>query len=324
MTTMVPTLTGEISPERLGRTLIHEHVIMLGAGGAIQEWPILWDRDAAIEASISSLVSLAETGIDSLVDMTTFDLGRDVEAVAEVARAVPINIIVCTGAWLAAPRMMLQFSPSRLADAFVQDIEKGIKGTDLRAGIIKVATDESVDDLNRLLLTAVAEAHRRTGAPVGTHSNPRAHSGTRQQDVLEARGVDLERVVIGHSGDTADLEHLRSLMDRGSYIGMDRFGLDRIPSSGEVLLTSEQRVATIAALCRDGYASKIMLGHDANCVHMAIVDRPAVDAELPNWHHRHIPHDVVPLLLGQGVSAEDVDTMLVSNPRKFFSHAEPY
>ena len=220
--------------------------------------------------------------------------------------------------------MMLRYSPSRLADAFVQDIEKGIKGTDLRAGIIKVATDESVDDLNRLLLTAVAEAHRRTGAPVGTHSNPRAHSGTRQQDVLEARGVDLGRVVIGHSGDTSDLEHLRSLMDRGSYIGMDRFGLDRIPSSGEVLLTTEQRVATIAALCRDGYASKIMLGHDANCVHMAIVDRPAVDAELPNWHHRHIPHDVVPLLLEQGVSAEDVNTMLVSNPRNFFSQAEPY
>lgn len=324
MTGTVPTLTGDIPPEDLGRTLIHEHVIMLGAGGVIHEWPSLWDRDAAIEASIASLRALAEAGIDTLVDMTTFDLGRDIEATAEVARAVPISIIMCTGAWLAAPAMLMRYSPSQLADAFVDDIEKGIRGTDLRAGIIKVATDEVVDDLNRLLLTAAAEAHRRTGAPIGTHSNPRAHSGARQQDVFEGCGVDLGRVVIGHSGDTSDLEHLRGLMDRGSYIGMDRFGLDRIPSSGEVLLDTEQRVATIAALCREGYASKIMLGHDANCVHMAIVDRPAVDAVLPNWHHRHIPRDVVPLLLEQGTSAEDVDTMLVSNPRNFFSQSQAY
>lgn len=324
MTGTVPTLTGDIPPEDLGRTLIHEHVIMLGAGGVIHEWPSLWDRDAAIEASIASLRALAEAGIDTLVDMTTFDLGRDIEATAEVARAVPINIIMCTGAWLAAPAMLMRYSPSQLADAFVDDIEKGIRGTDLRAGIIKVATDEVVDDLNRLLLTAAAEAHRRTGAPIGTHSNPRAHSGARQQDVFEACGVDLGRVVIGHSGDTSDLEHLRGLMDRGSYIGMDRFGLDRIPSSGEVLLDTEQRVATIAALCREGYAAKIMLGHDANCVHMAIVDRPAVDEALPNWHHRHIPQDVVPLLLEQGISAEDVDTMLISNPRNFFSQSQAY
>lgn len=324
MTGTVPTLTGDIPPEDLGRTLIHEHVIMLGAGGVIHEWPSLWDRDAAIEASIASLRALAEAGIDTLVDMTTFDLGRDIEATAEVARAVPINIIMCTGAWLAAPAMLMRYSPSQLADAFVDDIEKGIRGTDLRAGIIKVATDEVVDDLNRLLLTAAAEAHRRSGAPIGTHSNPRAHSGARQQDVFEACGVDLGRVVIGHSGDTSDLEHLRGLMDRGSYIGMDRFGLDRIPSSGEVLLDTEQRVATIAALCREGYAAKIMLGHDANCVHMAIVDRPAVDEALPNWHHRHIPQDVVPLLLEQGISAEDVDTMLISNPRNFFSQSQAH
>ena len=60
------------------------------------------------------------------------------------------------------------------------------------------------------------------------------------------------------------------------------------------------------------------------CSSDLILDRPSVDAELPNWHHRHIPHDVVPLLLEQGVSAEDVNTMLVSNPREFFSQGEPY
>ncbi|MGW6337092.1 phosphotriesterase family protein, partial [Nocardia rhamnosiphila] len=267
MSVRVPTLTGDVLPDALGRTLMHEHIIMLGHGGVVHEWPALFDRDAAIARSIEQMARLADAGIDSLVEMTTFDLGRDIEATAEVARASSVNVIACTGAWLAAPSMMLRYSASRLAGAFMGDILDGIRGTDLRAGIIKIATDETVDDLNRLLLSAAAEAHRRTGAPIGTHSNAPAGSGSRQQDVLQECGVDLSRVLIGHCGDTDDLDYLRGIMQRGSYIGIDRFGLDTIPSTKQDLLSTPQRVAIIAELCRDGFADRIVLGHDANCVH---------------------------------------------------------
>ncbi|RHW26350.1 phosphotriesterase-related protein [Nocardioides immobilis] len=320
----MPTLTGDIDPSELGRTLMHEHVIMLGSGGVIREWPALFDRDAAIATSIERMAQLAASGVDSLVEMTTFDLGRDIEATAEVARASSVNIIACTGVWLAAPPMMKRYSASQIADAFVGDIVDGISGTDLRAGIIKVATDETVDDLNRLLLSAAAEAHRRTGTPIGTHSNAPAGSGARQQDVLEEFGVDLSRVLIGHCSDTSDLDYLRGLMQRGSYIGIDRFGLDRIPSTGEDLLSTAERVAVIADLCRDGFANRIVLSHDANCVHMGIVHRDAVDEALPNWHHLHIQEEVLPALLDAGVTQADIDTMLVDNPRTFFAQATPY
>jgi phosphotriesterase-related protein len=324
MAVRVQTLTGDLDPGALGRTLMHEHVIMLGAGGVVHEWPSLFDRDAAIATSIEQMARLAASGVDSLVEMTTFDLGRDIEATAEVARASSINIIACTGAWLAAPSMMLRYSATQLADAFVSDIMEGIKGTDLRAGIIKIATDEAVDDLNRLLLSAAAQAHRRTGAPIGTHSNASAGSGARQQDVLEECGVDLTRILIGHCGDTSDLDYLRGIMQRGSYIGIDRFGLDRIPSSGEELLSTPERVALIAQLCRDGFADRIVLGHDANCVHLGIVHRDAVDETLPNWHHLHIQEAVLPALRDAGVTQADIDTMLVDNPRTFFAQATPY
>lgn len=324
MTVRIPTLTGDIDPAALGRTLMHEHVIMLGAGGVIREWPALLDRDAAIATSIERMAQLAASGVDSLVEMTTFDLGRDIEATAEVARASSVNIIACTGVWLAAPSMMMRYSASQIADAFVGDIVDGISGTDLRAGIIKVATDETVDDLNRLLLSAAAEAHRRTGTPIGTHSNAPAGSGARQQDVLEECGVDLSRVLIGHCSDTSDLDYLRSIMQRGSYIGIDRFGLDKIPSTGEDLLSTPERVAVVAELCRDGFANRIVLSHDANCVHMGIVHRNAVDKALPNWHHLHIQEEVLPALLDAGVPQADIDTMLVDNPRTFFAQATPY
>jgi phosphotriesterase-related protein len=303
---------------------MHEHVIMLGAGGVIREWPSLFDRDAAIATSIERMDRLAASGVDSIVEMTTFDLGRDITATAEVARASSVNVIACTGAWLAAPSMMLRYAPSQIADAFVGDIVDGIQGTELRAGIIKIATDETVDDLNRLLLTAAAQAHRRTGAPIGTHSNAPAGSGTGQQDVLEECGVDLTRVLIGHCSDTSDLDYLRGIMQRGSYIGMDRFGLDKIPSTGEILLSTPERVAVIAELCRDGFADKIVLAHDANCVHMGIVHRDAVEEALPNWHHLHIQEEVLPALLAAGVSQGDIDAMLVDNPRNFFAQATPY
>jgi phosphotriesterase-related protein len=79
-----------------------------------------------------------------------------------------------------------------------------------------------------------------------------------QQDVFEEEGVDLSRVVIGHSGDSDDIEYLTSIIKRGSYIGMDRFGLD-------VFLPTEKRVETVVKLCELGHADRMVASHDTNC-----------------------------------------------------------
>ena len=128
----------------------------------------------------------------------------------------------------------------------------------------------------------------------------------------------LERVVIGHCGDSEDLEYLEAILERGSFIGMDRFGLDMI-------LPTEKRIATIAELCRRGRADKLVLSHDA-CCHIDFF--PAARAELaaavPNWNFRHIPEDVVPALRKVGVSEEQIRAMTVDNPRRIFEAQGSY
>src|SRR5262249_42115800 len=128
--------------------------------------------------------------------------------------------------------------PEIMVDMFIRDIERGIGETGVQAGILKCATDTpGVTKGGERVLRAVAQAHRQTGVPISTHTHAVSKRGLDQQRIFREEGVDLTRVVIGHSGDTTDLDYLQELIASGSYLGMDRFGIDTI-------LPFEQRVAT--------------------------------------------------------------------------------
>jgi phosphotriesterase-related protein len=198
-----------------------------------------------------------------------------------------------------------------LIGMFVEDLTTGIAGTGVKAAFLKCATDEQgITPGVERVLRAVGKAHAATGAPIMTHSHAVSRNGLLQQDVLESEGVDLRRVLIGHSGDTTDLGYLTEVADRGSLLGMDRFGLD-------LLLPFEERVATVAALCERGYAGSVVLSHDASC-YIDWLPREQLPVLTPNWHYLHITSDVLPALRARGVSEDDLTTMLVGNPRRFF------
>ena len=120
--------------------------------------------------------------------------------------------------------------PEIMTDMFVGDITEGIAGTGIKAAILKCATDEpGVTPGVERVLRAVAQAHRQTGVPISTHTHAATRRGLEQQRIFAEEGVDLSRVVIGHCGDTTDIGYLEELIGNGSYIGMDRFGLDTLP-----------------------------------------------------------------------------------------------
>jgi len=199
---------------------------------------------------------------------------------------------------------------------FVRDIEEGIAGTGVRAAMLKCATDHpGVTPGVERGLRAVARAHRRTGVPISTHTHAATRRGLEQQRIFDEEGVDLSRVVIGHSGDTTDIAYLEELAARGSWLGMDRFGID-------LLLPFEDRVNTVVRMCQRGHAGKMVLSHDAACFNDWIPGRAAPLS--PNWHYRHIHKDVLPALLARGVSEEQIHTMLVENPRRIFETRGAY
>ena len=154
------------------------------------------------------------------------------------------------------------------------------------------------------------------GVPIYTHTHAATRRGLEQQQICEQEGVDLSRVVIGHSGDTTDLAYLEELIANGSYIGMDRFGVD-------VFLSFEERVDTVARMCERGHADKMVLSHDAACL-MDWLPEDLVPVVMPNWHYLHIHHDVIPALKERGVTDEQIRNMLVDNPREIFARQGGY
>jgi phosphotriesterase-related protein len=307
----VETAVGPISTAELGPTLMHEH-IFTRAPGVENNWPHLFpSRDEILAIGERKFADLHARGIRTIVDLTTVDLGRDVGLVAELARRSPLHVIVATGAWMMPPRYFMSHSVDHVAELFVRDLAEGIGTTGVKAAIIKCATDKDglTTEIEKVL-RASARAQKTTGAPISTHTWAPARVGETQQAIFAQEGVDLRRVIIGHSGDTEDLSYLRGLMDRGSTIGMDRFGLESI-------LPTEKRVEVVARLCAEGYASKMVLSHDANCWSEVVNEERKLIAT-PHWHYNHIADDILPALRQSGVKEEQIEQMLIHNPRAIF------
>ena len=312
--TTIPTAGGDLQTADPGFTLMHEHVFLL-SHDLYASYPQLFDRDAEVAQAAAKLDEAYDAGVRTIVDLTTVDLGRDIGLVAEVAARTRMQIVVATGVHLNPPGYFLRRNPERILELYLHDLNEGIAGTNIRAGAIKIATEECTPE-NEFQLRIAARAHRATGTPLMTHSNPIIGSGADQQRVFTEEGVDLERVVIGHSGDTTDVEYLSGLMDRGSTIGMDRFGLS-------MRANVEERIATIAELCRRGFASQMVLSHDAAC-HFLGVPLETIARNSPEWHFRTIPNRVLPELEQLGVTEEQISAMVVGNPRRIFEAQGAY
>ena len=322
----IQTMRGPIDSAQLGVTLMHEHIFVLSTE-IMLNYPEDWgDEQRRIDDAIARLNELHSRGVNSVVDLTVIGLGRYIPRIQRIAEQTPINIIVATGLYtyndiplyfhLKGPGTLLD-GPEPMIDMFLRDIEQGIAATNVKAGILKCATDEPglTPGVERTL-RAVAQVHRRTGVPISTHTHARKKRGLDQQRIFREEGVDLSRVVIGHSGDTTDIEYLEELIANGSYLGMDRFGIDTI-------LPFEDRVNTVARLCERGHVNRLVLSHDASCF-MDWVPERMIPAMLPRWNYLHIHNDVIPALKKCGVTDQQIHTMLVENPRIIFEKSGAY
>jgi phosphotriesterase-related protein len=191
------------------------------------------------------------------------------------------------------------------------DLADGIEGSGVKPAILKCAIDaDGLTDHIERVVRSVFRIHKETGTAICIHTSAPHHRGRDALRMLDEDGIDPRRVMLAHCGDTTDLDYLEELAASGVLLGMDRFGLD-------VLLPFEDRVNTVAAMCRRGHADKMILSQDANCFTDWFA--PGVREQMaPNWHYLHVTSDVVPALLQRGVSDAQVDQMLRSNPRRFF------
>jgi phosphotriesterase-related protein len=310
----VATMTGDLPGDKLGAVLMHEHVILVDPELEINR-PQEWNEAEGLNRAVTDLQAAHERGIDTIVDLTALGLGRNIPRLARIAARTDVNIVVATGyyTWRDLPLWAKRFGckgslDDLLTQMFIDEIRSGIADTGIRAGMLKCVTEKYglTTDVERIL-RAVATAHIETGVPISTHAHAGTRRGLDQLRVFAQEGVDISKVVIGHCGDSSDLDYLRELADTGASIGMDRFGMQLGP-----LL--EERVATVVRMCELGYSGHMVLSSDYG-LHTRM-EQEYLDNLQPGHRYSYVPEVVVPRLISSGLSQEIVGVMLCTNPRR--------
>lgn len=321
----VPTARGDvIDSSQLGFTLMVENLFNLNTEVNLN-WPeTLGDPDKRVDDVVTALENASAHGVDTLVDRTIPGIGRNMRLIQQTAARTKVNILVTTGfyTWRDLP-LMFEFREEMkpfLEDKrsfeyyFTKDIEEGIGESGVRAAILKVATDKhGVTDGVRILLEATARAHRRTGAPIGTHTDGAA-TALLQMEAFQKEGVDLSRVYFGHVCRTPGdgLEEIQKLIDAGATVSFDMLSL------ADQFDNRESRLNRVVELCRRGHADQILLSQDDQ----GFTDlTPEIDQKkrprpFPLWCE--LAQDFLPRLRENGVTEEQIDQMVVGNPRRIF------
>jgi phosphotriesterase-related protein len=313
----VQTVQGPVDARELGIVLAHEHVRFRDEAVADQ-WPGRYDEQLELDAALLAVRGASEHGVETIVDATAMFGGRDVRFMRRVAEETGVRIIACTGIYSYdyLPHYFENRDIDVMADHFVEDIERGVQGTDIRAAFLKCAADaagvtENVEKIHR----AVARASIQTGAPIMAHSMPAVATGPRQVEIFREEGVELSRVQIAHCGDTEDLDYIEGLLASGVYVGLDRYGL-------EMYLPIDKRNATAAELLRRGHAERLTISQDF-CASIDWFPPEAAEAfetqgAIRKWSMTLVFEEVIPALREIGVFDDATfETIFIDNPRRW-------
>jgi phosphotriesterase-related protein len=300
---------------------MHEHLTVGFPGWESDSTQYDRPRREVVAICVDKIAELKSAGFETLLDPCPNDLGRDVALMAEVASAADFNIIFATGLyhrqWGGAPYWLFRelYDPdieSRLAELFITELTVGVGKTGIKAGVIKVATHKPpFTDYEKTIFRAAARASNATGAPITTHTE--AVLGAEQIALLTSNGVPSHKIIVGHSCGTSDNRYHKDIVGRGAYIGFDRFGL-------ETIQLDAVRVASLVKLVEQGYGSQIIVSHDC-CWCWRGLHKPATLLAQQETGHSTMRFSrvITPMLKRLGLTRQQIDCLLIENPRRFFS-----
>ena len=336
----IRTVLGDVAPSEVGITLTHEHVRYAYQGCEFDHNNV-WDFDTMADEVGRSVRHMAEgCGVRTMVDLTPPDIGRHPALLAEVSRRGRVNIVATTGFY--AEGMGIGFywrrkSVDYIAEVMVRDLTEGMvydnRLTPHRAGVIKVATGamaETRPSANGLrigpyeerVIRAAARAQKKTGAPIGTHTQPADYKvtnpGIEMLDLLEAEGADPGKVMMGHVFIKPQYEQLRTLCERGAVLQIDHIGIPWMSPSVEAL--DEQIATLVCRLADDGYLDQLVFSYDRFFSH----GRGPITVEEPDQDNTRVPvgylfESFAPRLAKKGFGKAELHKVLVENPARILA-----
>jgi phosphotriesterase-related protein len=319
----VQTVLGPIAADRMGFTATHEHVLA-SSTGFMRLWPEYFGgRTKFLSGVVERMKATKAGGIDTIVDCTTADLGRDVRLLQDVSRQSGVQIIATTGHWLTPTPSFEARTADELADFFALEIERGMEDTGVKPGVIKAASEgDGMTPFQEKVFRAAARASQRTGVPVTTHSDARHRGGEQQTAIFEQEKLDPKMVCIGHSDETADFDYLAGLARRGYTLGLDHlfYGLPSMGGGTNGIPTWQERGTLLRRLIDAGFNDRLLLASDW---FFALTIAPTGTIDVLNKRNPYgnlfNVRNTIPYLREMGVTDQQIRTITITNPKAFFT-----
>ena len=344
----VQTVLGPVSPDELGVTMMHEHVLSdlskqygtmeTASARGFFETPVsieilsrirhydapnadnarLFDLDTAIE----EVALYKRHGGGTIVELTSRGIARDPRGLAQVARATGVNLVMGASYYVAAthPADMAERSEEQIAEEVISDVTQGVGGTGVRSGIIgEIGCTWPLAEHEHRVLRASARAQRATGAALSIHPGRDEKAPMEIIEILDSAGADIGRIVMGHLDRTVFThETLREIAQAGCYLEWDLFGIEEshYHLNPKVDMPSDaKRMNDIAWLLSQDYGRKVVVSHDVS-----------VKSRLEKYGghgYSYIAERIAPRMLQRGYTEQEVERILVGNPRDVLTLAEP-
>lgn len=305
MTAVIRTVRGDISPDALGMTYLHEHLSgrSLKPGG---------DPDLALDSEVAAaadLIHFRMAGGSAMVEMSPRDWSRDAASLRRLSEATGVHIVAVTGylKGSSAEPLAADRSVEDLADEMIREVQTGIDDTGIRAGVIKAGSSlDRITPLEERLFAAAARAHHATGAPISTHTE----AGTmalEQIALLTGAGVKPDRLLIGHLDRHLDWDYHQAIAQTGVTLGYDQF-------SKEKYAPDRARIDFIVRMVEAGYGAQIAVSGD-------MARRSDLTGYGGGPGYTFILWRIIPWMRKAGLSDAAIRILFVETPRRLLTIA---
>ncbi|OJV27649.1 MAG: hypothetical protein BGO26_13770 [Actinobacteria bacterium 69-20] len=306
----VMTVRGPVSPDQLGVTLSHDHVMIDAWDFQKPRYDVIFDDESIMLEEVNLY---RDAGGGTICDPTNIGIGRNPRALRRISEASGVNIVMGAGWYreVVYPRYIYETSTNDLAALLIREILDGVDDSGIRPGFVgEIGTERgALSPANERVFRAAGRAHIRTGCPILTHTTHWGELAIEQLDVLAEEGVAAEHVIISHLGDRRGISWWLPIAERGAWLSIDNLAF----IDGYAPL--EFRVDNVARLCAEGLAGQIMLANDI-CELGQLQTYGGVG-------YANVIANFLPMLRDRGVSEVDIHQMTVLNPSRAFQFSEP-
>ncbi len=308
----IHTVTGEIAPDRLGVTYVHEHMLCSAPEGM---QATSGGRDLVLDEEDTSAAELklfAQAGGGAIIDLTCEEYGRDAPGLKRISEASGIKLICATGhimeGYWSGVVDIASRTDTELVDEMIHDLTVGVDGTDIRAGVIKVGSSHNkiTADEERMIRAAVV-AQRATGAPISTHTTA-GTMGPAQAAIFTDAGADMDHVIIGHLDRNLVWDEHLEIARSGARLGYDCISKEHYQPDAE-------RVEFIKRLIDEGYADRVCFSGD-------LARRSYLTSYGGGPGLTYILWRFVPWLRQDGVADDVIDGILTRNPAQLLTFTQ--